>query len=285
MLNKVSSLRAAKRIGKRNSDSVMRRNHARWTFKNHIQLQKINIMLQTLSGYKHNPPDMETQFAFQEKINALLNNPQITPKGIQLILSFARGKTANYWGRVRNGQPPEKLPEIIKQCASVIARKALFAYGKIKEIVSQTKKPTITIYILSTAYPLSIETLSDQFIEQGLTQEEIYNKTKAFYQAVKEKFQAQARLLSSKVKAQEMYFKILMEATMEVGKEWLDEGRLTRFTYPIFLKIPCAINPSAQVAQKLRELAQLAAEKNYDIIFIDHSTVRTQDAVSPSNLY
>ncbi|MBI5700122.1 hypothetical protein HZC35_07470 [Candidatus Saganbacteria bacterium] len=192
----------------------------------------------------------------------LLNDPQTPDEYISSLVDLARKEVAKSWSMFLNGRPPEELPRVFEFCAKVMAEKAAFAYEKIRTVGSQSRKPTITVYILSTAYKLKVEKLSDQFRERGMTRDEIAIELRDFHQAIR-----------SKIANGRPY----LEARLEVGQEWLSSGRLTRFTQPMLLKIPSGSNPSAEVTQKLQDLASLAETNNYDLIFIDHSTVRTKE--------
>ncbi|MFA6548801.1 MAG: hypothetical protein WCT39_02585 [Candidatus Margulisiibacteriota bacterium] len=205
-----------------------------------------------------------TAFNLEVELTFMLNDPKINPAYVKHILEMARKTVSDSWVKVLNGRPPEELPRVFEFCARVMAEKAVFALNKINTIAAQSRKPTFTVYILSTAYKLKIEQLSDQFREQGLSKREIATFTRAFHREMMIKVKSGMSRLG---------------ARMAVGQEWLAKGLLTRFTQPVFVKVPSGSDPSEEATKRLQKLAGLAKKNNYDIVFIDHSTVRTQEVI------
>lgn len=192
----------------------------------------------------------------------LLNDKDIPYEVKDLIVELAKEEVDEVWGERLIGQPQERLVEAFRYCADVMAEKAIFTYEKIKEITTRSKKPTFTVYILSTAYKLCIERFSDIFREQGLSKEEVKQRMREFSREVAEKRKTG---------------KSVLEARMETGKEWLEKGLIARFSLPVFIKVNTMAGSVPGPSQRmLGQILPIAGANNYDIIFIDRSTFREE---------
>ncbi len=196
-----------------------------------------------------------------EEIAYLLNDPETPPAEIGAILAIAHGIVRKNWSHILSGRPPEELSRVFEFCARVMAEKAHSTYERIKAIAEQTRKPTVTVYILSTAYKLNIERLADQFLERGLTRGETATLLASY-----------RREVHAKIKDGTPY----LEARLEVARDWLKDGRMSRYTHPVYLKVPSARKPSSAVDERLQQLRDLSERKNVDFVFVDHSTVRVK---------
>lgn len=201
-----------------------------------------------------------TRFKLANEVGFLFNDSTTPPEVKEAVIANADQIVAESWDKLLNGRPSSELPRVFEFCARVMAEKAQFAYNRINAVAERTKKPTITVYVLSTAYKLNIENLVDQFLERGLSHAEAAAQIAAFQAEV-------ARRESEGLS----YF----EAQLAVAQDWLDRDLLSRYTQPVYLKIPSGSDPASYVQEKLQELAALARANNYDIVFVDHSTVRT----------
>lgn len=201
--------------------------------------------------------DCAQKLGLVKELAFILNEPDIPTDLRKTISELAIAEEESVWDRDPYRIGKGRRVEVFKYCARVMAEKAFFTSEKTKEIATQTKKPTITFYVLSAAYRLCIENPFNQLREQGLPQEEIAEKIKTFDREVREKRKAG---------------KSSLEARLEVGREWLEKGWFAYFTLPILMKIPTWMpqkNPYRPYLERVQEIADLALAHNYDVVIID----------------
>jgi protein-tyrosine-phosphatase len=197
----------------------------------------------------------------------------------------------------RNGsadQLAEKVAGLARECAG-LAHKAL---DLTRQIAGQTKRPTINIYILSTAHGFNAERILGDLYQNAPARQVILGslrKSKRDHLAKEveklgmlpdgpDRVEAEMRVIHR------LFFRQIDElldsrkldrlsAVMEVGERWLKLGLLRQFTYPLEIKVPSGSQIPGETVKQLEALSRQAAERGWDIVLIDHSTVRTKDVV------
>jgi protein-tyrosine-phosphatase len=202
-------------------------------------------------------------------------------------------KFASFIGPNGSGEEiPGKLKEIGREMAQV-AHKTL---AKIREVTTATKRPALTIYILTTAHGFNGERILDNFYKNPVLRAKILQRIKQagsnYERAVNnlEKLVGKARVDAEMRIIHRAFYQYVdglqetegldrLSAIMQVGQLWVQKGYLEYFSYPLELKIPSGSEPTPETKQQLQQLARQAGEKGWDIILIDHSTVRTVDVI------
>jgi protein-tyrosine phosphatase len=188
---------------------------------------------------------------------------------------------------------PQKIKDLAKQSAG-LAHKVL---GLVRGVAKQTKKPTLDIYILSTAHGFNGERILESLYKNPAARkallQRIAQEGEAYAQKVKEldAIQDEAQKTEDEMRLVHLAFYSNMEATqkkegcgrlkaiMAVGRLWMQKGYLDYFTYPLEIKVPSGSGPTPEVRKQLEAIAREAGANGWDIVLIDHSTVRTKNQV------
>lgn len=209
-------------------------------------------------------------------------------------LAAVEDKFADLIGPGGNAEEvPQKIKDLAKQSAG-LAHKAL---GLIRGVAGQTKKPTLDIYILSTAHGFNGERILESLYKnpparrallQRVAQvDEVYNQKVRALDAIQDEAQKTEEEMRLVHKAFHHFVEALqkkrgydrLKAIMFVGKLWMKKGYLDYFTYPLEIKVPSGSEPAPEVKKQLEAIAREARENGWDIVLIDHSTVRTKNQV------
>ncbi len=195
------------------------------------------------------------------------------------------------------GGKAEEVPQKIKDLAVQSAGLAHKVLGLVRGVAKQTKKPALDIYILSTAHGFNGERILESLYKNPAARkallQRIAQEGEAYAAKVREldALQDEAQKTEDEMRLVHLAFYSNVEATqkkegcgrlkaiMAVGRLWMQKGYLEYFTYPLEIKVPSGSEPTPGVRKQLEALAREAGENGWDIVLIDHSTVRTKDAV------
>ena len=191
-------------------------------------------------------------------------------------------------------QVPAKVAELGRELAGV-AHKVL---EKVREVAKTSRKPTINIYVLTTGHAFNGERILDGFYKNPAARQKILariQKTDSHYarrvaglSSLKddERINEEMRIIHQAFydyvdRLQLAESMDRLTAIMTVGGLWVERGYLEYFTYPLEIKIPSnPLNPMPPDTRlQLEELARKAGKGGWDIILVDHSTLRTADVV------
>ena len=201
---------------------------------------------------------------------------------------------------LEKGETREALPGKIEGLGREMAELAHKALGLTRGVASHSKKPTLTIYILTTAHGFNGERILDGFYHKADVRRKMIERIGAADAKYAKKIERLASQSGAERTEEEMriihqafyeYVEHLqkkegydrLSAIMKIGSLWVERGYLPYFTYPLEIKIPSGSAPSPEVTQQLKGLAEKAQKNGWDIMFIDHSTVRSIDVPHPND--